>query len=68
MRSTFDEVLATLRDLDIYIQSIDPVNSTLASVADPTIHGYLTIRRQLDSAAFVVLLYAAFEKFAEDLV
>lgn len=68
MRSTFDEVLATLRDLDVYVQSIEPINSTLAAVADPAIRGYLTIRRQLDSAAFIVLLYAAFEKFVEDLV
>jgi hypothetical protein len=68
MRSTLDEFLATIRDLDVYVQSIEPVNSTLASVADPMIRGYLTVRRQLDSAAFIVLLYAAFEKFVEDLV
>ncbi len=68
MRSTLDEVLTTLRDLEIYVQSIGPVNTALAAIADPSVSGYLTVRRQLDGAAFIVVLYAAFEKFVEDLV
>jgi hypothetical protein len=68
MRSTLDEVLAALDDLETYVQSIDPVNAALAGISDPTIRGYLTVRRQLDGAAFIVVLYAAFEKFVEDLV
>jgi hypothetical protein len=68
MRSTLDEVLATLEDLKTYVQSIDPVNAALAGIVDPTIRGYLTVRRQLDCAGFIVVLYAAFEKFVEDLV
>jgi len=68
MRSTLDEVLATLGDLETYVQSIDPVNTALAAIEDPIIRGYLTIRRQLDGAAFIVVLYAAFEKFVEELV
>jgi len=54
--------------MKIYVQSIDPVNAALVSIADPMVRGYLTVRRQLDGAAFIILLYAAFEKFVEDLV
>lgn len=68
MRSTRDEVLATLRDLEIYVNSIDPVNRALANITDPSVRGYLTVRRRLDYAAFIGALYAAFEKFVEDLV
>lgn len=68
MRSTLDEVLATLQDLETFVKSIDPVNTALATLTDPLVRGYLTVRRQLDGAAFIVVLYAAFEKFVEDLV
>lgn len=68
MRSTLDEVLTTLRDLETYVNSIDPVNTALAAIADPLVSGFLTVRRQFDGAAFIVVLYAAFEKFVEELV
>ena len=68
MRSTLDEVLATLGNLESYVQSIHPVNAALAGMADPVVRGYLTVRRPIDGAAFIVVLYAAFEKFVEDLV
>jgi hypothetical protein len=68
MRSTLDEVLMTLSDLETYVKSINPVNKVLADITDPIVSGYLTLRRRLDYAAFIVALYAAFEKFVEDLV
>jgi len=68
VRSTLHEALAALGNLDTYVKSIGPVNTALAAIADPVVQGYLTVRRQLDSAAFVVVLYAAFEKFVEDLI
>ncbi|TKD07871.1 HEPN domain-containing protein [Polyangium fumosum] len=67
MRSTLDEVLAILGDLEAFVYSIDKVNVLLASHADPDVRRHLNIRRRLDGAAFIVALYSAFEKFVEEL-
>lgn len=68
MRATLDLLLVTLGDLEDFVKSIEPVNLALASHADSLVRRYLTVRRRLDYAAFVVALYAAFERFVEDLV
>ncbi|MDI1481428.1 MAE_28990/MAE_18760 family HEPN-like nuclease [Polyangium sp. y55x31] len=67
MRSTLDEVLAVLGDLEAFVHSIDKVNVLLASHADPDVRNHFNIRRRLDGAAFIVALYSAFEKFVEEL-
>ena len=68
MRSTFDELARELAELRALVDSITPVNSALAGHKDSLVRQYLTIRRRFDYAAFVVALYASFEKFAENLV
>ena len=68
MRSTLDELAKELAELRALVASITPVNSALAGHRDALVREYLTIRRRFDYAAFVVALYASFEKFAENLV
>jgi hypothetical protein len=68
VRSTLDELAKELSELRALLASIDPVNSALAGHHDSVVRQYLTIRRRFDYAAFVVILYASFEKFAENLV
>lgn len=68
MRSTFDELEKELNELRALVASIVPVNSVLAGHQDSLVQQYVTIRRRFDYAAFVVALYASFEKFIENLV
>lgn len=68
MRSTYDEFLKESAEVRTLIDSIHPVNEALAVHADSVVRQYLTVRRRFDYAAFVVALYASFEKFAENLV
>ena len=68
MRSTLDVLRKELSDLRVLVDSIRPVNSALAVHRDTVVQQYLLIRRRFDYAAFVVALYASFEKFIEDLV
>ncbi|MBI4081926.1 MAG: hypothetical protein HY423_04875 [Candidatus Lambdaproteobacteria bacterium] len=68
MRSTFDELAKELAELKALVASITPVNSALAGHHDSLVRTYLTIRRRFDYAAFVVALYASFEKYVENLV
>lgn len=68
MRSTFDELEKDLNELRALVESIAPVNSALARHQDSLVRQYVMIRRRFDYAAFVVALYASFEKFIENLV
>ncbi len=68
MRSTLEQVVAALDELDHFVSSIEPVNTLLKNQKDSVIHRYLNVRRRIDYAAFIVGLYAAFERFVEDLV
>lgn len=68
MRSTFDELEKELNELRALVASISPVNSALEGHRDSLVRQYVTIRRRFDYAAFVVALYASFEKFIENLV
>lgn len=68
MRSTFDELEKELKELRALVASITPVNSALEGHKDSLVRQYVTIRRRFDYAAFAVALYAAFEKFIENLV
>lgn len=68
MRSTLDELLTDLVDLRALVESIEPVNAALSSHGEVTVQRYLSIRRRFDYAAFVVALYASFEKFVENLI
>lgn len=68
MRSTFDEFEKELNELKALVASITPVNSALAGHQDSLVRQYVMIRRRFDYAAFVVALYASFEKFVENLV
>lgn len=68
MRSTFDELAKELEELRALVASIAPVNTALAGHHDSIVRQYLTIRRRFDYAAFIVALYASFEKFLENLV
>jgi len=68
VRSTFDELEKELNELRALVASIAPVNSALEGHKDSLVRQYVTIRRRFDYAAFVVALYASFEKFIENLV
>lgn len=68
MRSILDEFRSELDELKTLVASIDPVNTALAAMEESIVRQYLTIRRRFDYAAFVVALYASYEKFAESLV
>lgn len=68
MRSTRDELLTTLGHLETFVLSIEPANKLLDASAEPLVRVESTIRRQVNHAAFIVLLYAAFERYIEALV
>ncbi|MBK9132806.1 MAG: hypothetical protein IPM15_00205 [Betaproteobacteria bacterium] len=63
-----DELIAELAELKALVASIDPVNAALAGHTDTVVQRYVSIRRRFDYAAFVVALYASFEKFVENLI
>ena len=68
MRSTLDEFCSEIGDVKALISSIPPVNEALAENSNSAVRQYLTIRKRFDYAAFVVALYASFEKFTENIV
>lgn len=68
MRSTLDELTTEMAELKALVASIERVNSALAGHPDSVVQQYVSIRRRFDYAAFVVALYASFEKFVENLV
>lgn len=68
MRSTLDELTTELGELKALVTSINPVNAALVGHGDKLVQQYISIRRRFDYAAFVVALYASFEKFVENLV
>jgi RiboL-PSP-HEPN len=68
VRSTLDELTTELADLKALVASIEPVNAALVGHKDTVVQRYVSIRRRFDYAAFVVALYASFEKFVESLI
>jgi hypothetical protein len=68
VRSTLDELITELGELKALIASIEPVNAALVGHKDTVVQRYVSIRRRFDYAAFVVALYASFEKFVESLI
>jgi hypothetical protein len=63
-----DELTTELTELTTLIESITPVNLALASHKGTVVQRYISIRKRFDYAAFVVALYASFEKFIEGLI
>lgn len=68
MYSILEQLLTELSSLESFVSSITPVNNALSTHPDTSVRKYLTLRRQYDYAAFVVALYASFERFTETLV
>ncbi|MFS2094101.1 HEPN domain-containing protein [Pseudomonas sp. Pseusp11] len=68
MQSILEQVRTELAELKAFVQSIAPVNSALSKHPDASVRQYLTLRRQYDYAAFVVALYASFERYTEALI
>lgn len=68
MLSILDQLNTEYEDLGAFTSSIAPVNKALATHHDVTVRKYLTLRRQYDYAAFVVAIYASFERYVETLV
>lgn len=68
MRSVLDELHAQIHLARDLVVSIAPVREALLSNADSRVQQYLSIRRRFDYSAFIIAVYASFEKFAEDLV
>lgn len=63
-----EQLRTELSDLESFVSSITPVNNALSVHSDVSVRQYLTLRRQYDYAAFVVALYASFERFTESLI
>jgi hypothetical protein len=63
-----DELITELGELKALVASIDPVNAALVGHKDTVVQRYVSIRRRFDYAAFIVALYASFEKFVENLI
>lgn len=68
MRSTLDELNQELNELRKFVLSLSYVRDALNSQESPAIRSLVALRRRFDSAAFVVALYASFEKYIEELV
>jgi hypothetical protein len=68
VRSNLEELLQDLADLRTLVASFVPVNAALARHEDTVVRQYLTIRRRFDYAAFIVGLYASFERYIDGLV
>lgn len=68
MYSILEQLRTELASLESFVSSITPVNDALSTHPDASVRQYLTLRRQYDYAAFVVALYASFERFSEALV
>lgn len=66
MRSTLDELKQELGELKGFVASIVHVNEALATHAEAAVRRFAAIRRRFDNAAFVVALYASFEKYVEE--
>lgn len=67
MRSTLDELKQELDELKDFVGSIAHVNEALAAHVELAVRRHAAIRRRFDNAAFVVALYASFEKYVEGL-
>ena len=68
MRSNIQEIDRELAEIRALIESISPVNAALQGSGDMKVQSFLSVRRRFDYSAFVVALYASYEKFTEDLV
>lgn len=68
MLATLEEFLAQLSELRTFVRALPETYAAIAKEENRDIHGALSIRRRLDYAAFVVSLYASFERFVEDFV
>lgn len=68
MRSTLEQFQQELHNAELLLSSIKPAGELLATHQAPWVSDYRRVRRIYDHAAFVVLLYASFERFVENLV
>lgn len=68
MLATLEEFLAQLSELRTFVRALPETYAAIAKEENRDIQGALSIRRRLDYAAFVVSLYASFERFVEDFV
>ncbi|MBF0550582.1 MAG: hypothetical protein HQK60_08605 [Deltaproteobacteria bacterium] len=68
MRSTLDAFLTDIGKLRKFVESTGRVYRILAGHEDASVRACLSIRRGLDYIAFIIALYAAFEKYVEELV
>ncbi len=68
MRATLEDFLKRISDLLTLLKDGARVEEHLKSRNDPALAEYLRVRRTFDYAGLVVLLYAHFEQFVENLV
>lgn len=67
MRTSLDEFLKELQEINIFVDSVSSVYSTLAKYGDACITSSLTLRRRLDYLSFIIALYTSLEQFIENL-
>ncbi|WP_282281164.1 MAE_28990/MAE_18760 family HEPN-like nuclease [Pseudomonas sp. PS02302] len=68
MYAVISEFDSEIQDLESFVKSIGPVNELLGTDQNHHIRSYLTLRRRFDHSAFIVSLYATFERYAEGIV
>ena len=73
MRSTHEELLKLLRDIDAFVESIGLVerigrNPSVNADDNSAMLRSLNVRKRFDYAAFIISLYACMERYVEDLV
>ncbi|OGK06852.1 MAG: hypothetical protein A2W80_07120 [Candidatus Riflebacteria bacterium GWC2_50_8] len=67
MRTSLDEFLKELQEINTFVDSASSVYSTLANYGDDCITNSLTLRRRLDYLSFIIALYTSLEQYIEDL-
>lgn len=67
MRTSLDEFLKELQEVNTFVDSVSSVYSALAKSSDDCITNSLTLRRRLDYLSFIIALYTSLEKYIEDL-
>jgi hypothetical protein len=68
VRSSLDALESDIAEMRAMASAIRPASDLLAKSANSEVKAYLSVRRRFDYSALIVALYAAFEKFVEDIL
>jgi len=68
MRSSVDALERDISEMKAMASAIKPAIDILAQSTNPDLKTYLSVRRRFEYAALIVILYASFERFVEDIL